>query len=123
MTEASYTAIERVLHNTDRTVDKVEVHRSDLKNIMKELRARRRELGILGYEDGRMLVNDIGIIPIIKDHFRRLFSEYRFDSITVTRNAMRLDWEVRGACGEFTLTTTFHKEYLEEKYQIKYQLP
>ena len=123
MTEASYTALERILNNTDRTTDKVEVYRSDLKNIMRELRSRRREQGILGYDDGRMLVNDIGMTPIIKDHFRRLFPEYHFDSITVTRNVMYLEWEVRGTCGEFTLTTSFRKEYLEEKYQIKYQLP
>lgn len=123
MTEASYTAIERILHNTDKGADKVEVHRSDLKNIMKELRTYHRRAGILGYHDGRMLVNDIGIIPIIKDHFRHLFSEYEFDSITVTRNVLHLDWEVRGTCGDFTLTATFRKEYLEEKYQIKYQLP
>lgn len=123
MNEASYNAIERILHDTDKLTDKVEVHRSDLKNLFKELRARRRELGILGYEDGRTVVNDIGIVPVIKELFMNFFSDYKFDSITVTRNALRLDWDVRGTCGDLVLTANFRKDYIESKYQIKYQLP
>ena len=123
MSEASYNAIERILHDSDKTTDKVEVHRSDLKNIFRELKARRRELGILGYDNGRTIVNDIGIVPLIKEQFRKLFSDYEFDSITVTRNALRLDWDVKGTCGGIVLTANFRKEYIENKYQIKYQLP
>lgn len=123
MTEASYNAIERILHDSDKTTDKVEVHCSDLKKIFKELRMRRREAGILGYDNGRTIVNDIGIVPYIKKQFRKLFPDYEFDSITVTRDALRLDWDVKGVCGGIVLTANFRKEYIEDKYQIKYQLP
>lgn len=78
---------------------------------------------MLGYKDGRTIVNDMGIVPIIKNHFAQEFSEYAFESITVTRNAMRLIWEVKGVCAGFVLTATFSKEYLESKYQIIYKLP
>ena len=122
MSEASYNAIERILHDTDKLTDKVEVHRSDLKNIFKELRMRRREAGILGYDNGRTIVNDIGIVPIIKEQFKSLFPNYEFDTITVTRNALKLDWDVKGTCGSLVLTANFRKEYIESMYQIKYQL-
>lgn len=65
----------------------------------------------------------MAVVPVIKELFMNFFSDYKFDSITVTRNALRLDWDVRGTCGDLVLTANFRKDYIESKYQIKYQLP
>lgn len=132
MNASSYNAILDVLRdghltnwmdtpNTDTTVT---VNRTDLLNLFKELRRYHRRAGIMGYNyDGYVLVNDVGIVPVIKQQFAEDFPDYKFDSISISRKVPELEWKVTGVCGELSITTTYRFDYLEQKYNIKYVIP
>lgn len=122
MTPASYKAIDKVLQ--EQKTDIVQVHRSDLKNIFRELRHYRRMSGFLGYtDDGRPIANERGMSVIVTQAFRDEYPELAEGSdIRIESDINSGVWTVKcyyePAC---MCSVKYTLNYLQEKYNVYFQ--
>lgn len=123
----SYRDIKKLLEE-NQMVPELTVSRYDLEELVKYVEFLNKKNGILGWEDGRMLVNRIGIIPVIKDLFLEDHKEEgEPDEFKVTLedvDPLLLSWKVEAtykmAHGAEMVCTTFYKlDYIMQRRAIK----
>lgn len=117
MNSLSYKTIEQIINeaNTRDFDTMVSVPVDALRDLFKTVRRGLRAQGIKGFGDkGEIIVNDVGMIPIIKSLAKEDFSEYGpMKSISIKRRTSDLIWNV-----EMVFSSTSGDVVLEHSYTI-----
>lgn len=129
MDSRSYKEVEGLLKVAGDTNGSITVTTESLRNIFKELKRYRRECGLLGYtEEGKPIVNDIGMMPIIRSIFEedygRLGAFSNFEVVCKTDMVWNVRATYQSKLGPATICRKYGLNYIEQRRpNFEYQLP
>lgn len=130
MNPSSYKTIEEIIktansHDFDCMVS---VPIDALRDLFKTINHNMRAQGIKGFGDnGELIVNDIGMVPIIKSVAEEDFSGYgTMKSITIRRRVSDLIWDVEmifsSSFGDIVLKHSYTTTQLNDRRVFKFEI-
>lgn len=132
MNPTSYQIIEQIINEANKRDHDtmVSVPVGDLRDLFKLVRHLLRRQGTLGFtEQGNPIVNDIGMIAIVKSIAKNEFGHLgNMISCNISRKAGELIWVAEmvfpGPDGtSITITQNYRLSYLADKFKFEYELP
>lgn len=121
-----YSTIENILK--EQTTDLIQVHRSDLLALFKELRWYRRENGIIGEDGDITIINVIGmkkyVIYAFLDDTKIDATKFNISvhhKIGDKNELAGTIWTVEAIYGDLHLSARYTQSQIESKYKVKYR--
>lgn len=130
MNSSSYKTIEQIINEAGkRDFDTmVSVPVTDLRDLFKSVKHALRAQGILGFnDDGHQIVNDIGMVPIVRSVAEEDFGSYGpIKSCEISRPSQDREWHVKMVfshpSGDITINRSYSLPYLETRRRFEFKL-